>query len=546
MAGNYDLGSCNSIQNNPTIDSCVKTTFSASTSAPGAPTSISAVDGSNREQQLYKVFLSWTAPVNQGTGFAGYEIYRSLDGASFASVGTTSGTTYADTGLSSTLYYYYVKSKDNAGQYSAPSSTVDITPTGRYTTPPGLVVDPAHSLTTYTASISWETDRESSSFIDYGTDQSHVGNLSGGDTKGQLDDVTHHSVNLSGLEAETVYYYKAVWVDTDGNRGESNIYSFTTNPAPKVSEVDSTQNIRLDSILINWKTTSTANCSIYYGKNSAYGGLINEDSNSIASSHSLNISALDDSTEYHFQIRCRDQFSNLFTSDDYIQTTLTRPKISNLRFESVKDSPTTTLKFVWETNVPTTSIVTYQGQGESLKTQSSADYELSHEIVVDNLKDRTTYLLQAKGVDEHGNEAISDVNTFITPDDTRPPKVDNLNVEIKSSGFGQTQKAQIVVSWDTDEPSTSQVEYDQGISGQEYNSRSKEDTILTNSHVVIVNELDPAKIYHLRAVSRDSSGNLGYSQDTTTITGKSQDSIVDIILNSLEKSLGWLANILEF
>ncbi len=546
MAGNYDLESCSSITGNPTIDSCARAYFTAETSAPGAPTSVSVVDGSNREQQLYKVFLSWTAPANQGTGFNGYEVYRSSDGESFSSVGTTSGTTYADTNLSSTLYYYNVKSKDNAGQYSVVSSTVEVTPTGRYTSPPELVLEPSDTATTYTASVSWETDRESSSFIDYGTEVEHIGNLSGGDSKGQLDSVTHHIVNLSGLEAETVYYYKAVWVDSDGNRGQSNTYSFTTDPAPKVSEVDSAQNIRLDSMLINWKTSSIANCSIYYGKTSAYGGISAEAESSFASSHITTLEALEDSAEYHFQIRCRDSNSNLFTSDDYIQTTLTRPKVSNLRFESAKDAPTTTLKFTWETNTPTTSIVTYQGQGQTLKTQSNADYELNHEIVVENLNDRTTYLLQAKGVDEYGNEAISDINTFTTPDDTRPPKVSDLTVEIKSSGFGQTQKSQIVVSWQTDEPASSQIEYDQGISGTEYNFKTKEDSTLSTSHAVIVNELDPANIYHLRAASKDSSGNVGYSQDTTTITGKSQDSIVDIILNSLEKSLGWMFNVFSF
>jgi hypothetical protein len=149
--------------------------------------------------------------------------------------------------------------------------------------------------------------------------------------------------------------------------------------------------------------------------------------------------------------------------------------------------------------------------------------------------------MYASGRDQYGNEAKSDTNTVSTPFDSRPPKVSNLMIEVKSSGVSSSQKAQIIVSWETDEPSTSQVEYGPGISSNSYPSKTQEDTTLTNNHVVIIPELEPAKLYHLRAVSKDRAGNLANSTDTTAITGKVQKSVIDLIINSLQQSLGFLS-----
>jgi len=173
-------------------------------------------------------------------------------------------------------------------------------------------------------------------------------------------------------------------------------------------------------------------------------------------------------------------------------------------------------------------------------SQSSAEYSTDHNLTVSNLADKTTYSIQAKGVDQNGNEAVTDTNTYTTPNDTRAPKVFNLSIEVRASGVGVTQKAQIAVSWETDEPATSQVEFGPGISSDAYPSKSQEDASLSTNHVVIVSELEPAKLYHLRATSHDASGNKGISVDTTSITGKMNKSVLDVIIGALEKSLGFI------
>jgi chitodextrinase len=76
--------------------------------------------------------LSWS-PSTDNTGVTGYDVYRGGQ-----SVGTVTGTSFTDTGLSaSTAYTYTVKAHDAAGNVSAASAAVTATTSGGGGTPPG-------------------------------------------------------------------------------------------------------------------------------------------------------------------------------------------------------------------------------------------------------------------------------------------------------------------------------------------------------------------------------------------------------------------------
>ncbi|MCA2226080.1 extracellular catalytic domain type 1 short-chain-length polyhydroxyalkanoate depolymerase [Nonomuraea aurantiaca] len=82
--------------------------------------------------------LSWTASTDSGgSGLAGYDILRApgATGGTFTQVGTAAGTTFTDTGLTAaTTYRYQVRSRNAAGDVSAPSNTVQVTTEGGTTT----------------------------------------------------------------------------------------------------------------------------------------------------------------------------------------------------------------------------------------------------------------------------------------------------------------------------------------------------------------------------------------------------------------------------
>ncbi|MFJ8958439.1 cellulase family glycosylhydrolase [Lentzea sp. NPDC102401] len=71
--------------------------------------------------------LNWTASTDN-VGVTGYEVLRAVGNGSFAAVGSTATTTYADSGLTpSTTYRYQVRAKDAAGNVSASSGIVSAT-----------------------------------------------------------------------------------------------------------------------------------------------------------------------------------------------------------------------------------------------------------------------------------------------------------------------------------------------------------------------------------------------------------------------------------
>ncbi|GAA3815885.1 exoglucanase CbhB [Cellulomonas soli] len=104
------------------------------TTAPSVPTGLATTSVTQTS-----VGLTWVASTDAGSGVAGYQVYR---GGTL--VGSPTGTTFTDTGLTAaTAYSYTVKATDVAGNVSAASAplavtTAPVTPTGtctvRYTT----------------------------------------------------------------------------------------------------------------------------------------------------------------------------------------------------------------------------------------------------------------------------------------------------------------------------------------------------------------------------------------------------------------------------
>ncbi|MFF2482761.1 discoidin domain-containing protein [Paenibacillus sp. NPDC058071] len=87
------------------------------TQPPTAPANLSAAASSSSQ-----INLSWSASTDN-IGVTGYQIFRSG-----SQVGTSTGTSYSDTGLSaSTAYSYTVKAVDAAGNVSGNSNTASAT-----------------------------------------------------------------------------------------------------------------------------------------------------------------------------------------------------------------------------------------------------------------------------------------------------------------------------------------------------------------------------------------------------------------------------------
>jgi len=521
-------------------------TFTADTSAPGIARNIDISDVSIKETSSWRLALSWDAPESSGSGVATYKIYRSAVASSvctsnysdFNYIASSTQTSYVDTGLTQDKKYYCVKACDSTNECSAVSDTVNLYPDGRWRVAPSLVGEPTATVKTKTATIGWSTSRTASSFVKYGKSAGSYGEEVGSSTQ-----ITAHSIALSGLDPGTTYYYKVLWTDEDGNTGSSDEYSLVTNAAPFVSAVKFS-NVNINSAYVNFTIKSSVKATIEYGKTVSYGATSSLSTSTNESTYTVVLDNLIEGTPYHLRIAGEDEEANVYYSDEYTFETLPTPKILNLKLQQVSGMATATLRLLWSSNTLISTVVSYYPTAYPERAIDSVSLALkkNHEVILKNLIDDTEYTLIIKGKDSAGNESKTETRKTKTSNDMRPPEIQNMNVEATIVGVGDSAKAQIVVSWDTDEPASTQVEYAQG-TGTGYDQTTQEDSNLTTNHTVTITSLTPAKIYHLRASSKDKAGNIGQSFDTVIITPKSTKDALNLVIENLSKTFGFLNNL---
>ncbi len=520
--------------NNINYDNYSSITFEANTPSPGLPTNVDIVDVSIKTTNNWRLALTWEPPEDTGAGISSYKVYRSTNNATFSFVGSSSSTTYIDANLSQQGYYYYVKACDSTGNCSANSSTVDMTPTGKFTDAATMTSDPVESdVTTRRATISWSTDRTSDSKVALGTKSGQYA----ASEVGSSEQVTSHEIDLDNLAAGTTYYYIVKWTDEDGNTGVSQEYSFSTSPAPILKEVETTK-IGLSSAIISFTIQGANKVDIFYGQNESFGGVKSINTSTTESRYDIDIDGLKDGVKYFYMISAYDSEGNRYDGTIFAFTTPPRPQINNLRFQPVAGEPTSTQEITWQTNVASTSNVTYGITGTIGTDVQDSKLKTNHKIIIRGLQDDSRYFLIAQSRDVDGNLAVSDRQEFRTALDTRPPKVTDINIEPSIRGTGAEARGQVIVSWKTDEPSGSQVGYAEGSDAVVFNSRTTEDTQLTTEHIVVVSDLPTSRVYSIQPISRDKAGNAGFGEAESVIIGRASESVLTIIFNTLQRVFG--------
>lgn len=147
-----------------------------------------------------------------------------------------------------------------------------------------------------------------------------------------------YAVSLSGLNANTLYYFRISVTDTGGQTVyySSSLQTLPAAPPPPdvtppvISNVVVTPGI--NSATIAWTTNEAADSQVLYGLTAAYGGNAT-DANRLLN-HTINLANLLPNTVYHFQIISTDAAANSASTLDAIFTTLKDavppPDVSNL------------------------------------------------------------------------------------------------------------------------------------------------------------------------------------------------------------------------
>ena len=163
---------------------------------------------------------------------------------------------------------------------------------------------------------------------------------------------------------------------------------------------------------------------------------------------------------------------------------------------------------------------TYQNKIPKPVVLRQPDYRTEHTILLKWLKPQATYDINVNFKDLSGNTArkkfrgiVPEKVQNVKKDDKRPPKI----YQIKAWPPVQRVFLETLITWKTDKPSTSYVEY--GLPDH-YDQMSAEDGTLMKSHRVCIYKLKKQKDYHFRVKSRDIFSNEAISADYTFNTSK--------------------------
>lgn len=274
---------------------------------------------------------------------------------------------------------------------------------------------------------------------------------------------------------------------------------------------------------ISWSTNELATTQVEYGTTTSYGSSSVLDS-SLVATHTVNLTGLTAATAYHYRVKSKDSSTNEAISGDNTFTTAapsdtTAPVISSVASTTTTSAATIT----WNTNEGATSQVEY-GQTTGYGSTTTLDQNLvtSHSVSLSGLNATTTYHFRVQSKDASNNVATSADTSFTTlpAPDTTPPVISRVT-------YTDITISDATITWTTDEPSTSQVEYG---TTDGYGTSSVLDGNLVTSHNVVLSGLEPGAKYHFRVRSKDSAGNEAVSIDTAFNTasavGRVQGKIV--------------------
>ena len=534
----------------------------------------------------------------------------------------------------STTYYYKVRSErvnggittDNAVQ----SFTTGADPSTPVTPPSSggggiLIIDKTDKIPPVisdvavaavaedSARITWKTDEDATSFIEYGTSVSY------GQTYGHWEEVLEHTVILVDLIPGRQYNFRALSSDTWGNVGYSENFIFSTTeglieeatstpeaepePEPEPEPEDATAKIieffrrifpevslnelgkdplttidsfdKLSGLLpvpilsgtpqidvsateatISWGTDIAANSLVALAPEDKYKPLlaepylqINGNAEEQTTTHEVTLYNLSPDTVYHFQLRSKAKFGPTAKSRDYtFRTSIEELEITSF-FTQIVDNETAIFK--WVTNKEADSSVQFAPfLGNILaidqsKTVKDTAVSVVHEVKISDFQAGTFYEVKVMSVDARGNVATEILSSFSTSEDDLPPIISHIKSD-STVFIDRGNKTQTIISWLTNEPSTSRVYFQEGVHGGEADLSEVTDlnTNYTKEHVIVITKFKPGLVYSFKVESIDSGGNTSISKPHTFMTAKKKESIIQIILKILEDTFGWINKII--
>ncbi len=325
------------------------------------------------------------------------------------------------------------------------------------------------------------------------------------------------------------------------------------------------------SATITWTTDQPASSQVQYGTGNVYGAS-SALSYTLVNLHSVTLTGLTPGTTYNYDVVSTNAAGTSATSSALTFSTVaavTVPVVTNTASAattvatpaSVTSLPATSTSsalttaalpptitavtagsttvnssvITWTTDQASTSQVAY-GTSTAYGSSTPTDNSLvtSHTVTLTGLSPATTYDYQAVSANSSGTQVSSANFTVSTPSPSGPaPNVSYV-------AFWGITGSSIIISWSTDIPSTTTVQY--GTSAA-LGQTAIGSTALTNNHGITLTGLNPATTYYFVAQSTSASAAVGnsitYSFTTSNTAPPAVAGIVVVPGNNHTAQVSW-------
>jgi glucose/arabinose dehydrogenase/chitodextrinase len=493
---------------------------------PSAPSGLTATAASPTQ-----VNLSWTAATDN-VAVAGYRVER-CQGAGctdFAEVGTSTGTTFNNTGLTAgTSYSYRVRAVDTSDNTGGASNTATVATPAPDTTPPsapsGLTATPGGGNQ---ISLVWNPSADDNAVAGYRVERCQGANCT---TFTQIATPTGTTYTDTNLTPSTSYTYRVRAQDTSTNLSPySNTSTATTTSGPDTTPPTVPSGLTASAVSTSridlaW-TASTDNVAVaeYRVERCSGANCTNFAQVGTSATTAFSSTGLTANTTYRFRVRAADAVPNLSAYSAIAPATTLAPDTTRPSAPtglSAAATGPTQINLTWNASTDNIGVTGYrveQCQGSGCTNYVEVAQPTSTTFNTTGLTPSTTYRFRVRAVDAAGNlSTYSSVATQATPalPDTTPPTAPSA-LAASAAGGGQ-----INLSWSaaTDDVSVAQyrVERCQGAGCGNFVQ------IATSSGTTFADTgLSPSTTYAYRVRAVDPSNNAGpYSNVATATTTSS-------------------------
>ena len=259
--------------------------------------------------------------------------------------------------------------------------------------------------------------------------------------------------------------------------------------APVISGVSAT-GVTATSATITWTTDQTSSSQVEFGTSAGYGSF-SALSSSLVTAHSVTLTGLTPGTAYDYAAMAGDAAGTSVSGNFSFATPVSVPIIGAV---STSGITTTSATITWTTDQPSSSQVEF-GTTTGYGTLSIASSALvtAHSVTLTGLTPGTTYNYAAMSGDSAGTSVSAN---FTFPTLTLAPV-------ISATGSSGVTPTSATITWTTDQPSSSQVEFGTTTG---YGSISAFGSALVTAHSVTLTGLSPNATYDYAVISGDAAG----------------------------------------